>query len=83
MGPIFEESTIPSREMSFSMLPYLSSGGKVRHRLLQAFSFSSHPCSQAAVHPVITSALELWWSYPHPAGHLRLANLLPVSHPTL
>ena len=55
----------------------------MRHRPLQAFSFSNHPCSQAAARPVITSAWELWWSYPQPAGRLRLADLLPVNHPTL
>lgn len=54
----------------------------MRHRLLQAFSLSGHPRSQAAVHPVATSALERWWSYPQPDGP-PMADLLPVNHPTL
>lgn len=59
------ELMIPSREISFSILPYLSLGEKSGQWLLWTFSLKNSPCSQAAVHPATTACSGgcLWSAY--------------------
>lgn len=74
------EFMIPSREISFSILLYLSLGEKVGQRQLWTFSLNSSPCSQAAVYPVTRAYLGgSQWSIPLSASSPgRPASLLLI-----